>query len=262
MKAQTTVVATILGERHRKGLLAAINFFETKHVQNAIIYSAPWMEGAWKEMFRAFASSIETILRECKANEVTTQDEILAFIIATDLGIPFLGWQDFPAVQKKLETDIESEKQAVLDRLVDRVRQDGGTGRLGAGGTDDLQEDTLKACMAEEQRRKDSRRHGAGGDDDDMPEGMDIKTPVMPWNLPSDTEKNAYKRVCRLKGDKFSTITGTLAVEGGTKNGYACICCMCHELCPKSAGRMHDPSATLVGGLGLMRRADALGELE
>ena len=46
MKAQTTVVAAILGERHRKGLLAAINFFETKHVQNAIIYSAPWMEGA------------------------------------------------------------------------------------------------------------------------------------------------------------------------------------------------------------------------
>ena len=163
MKAQTTVVATILGERHRKGLLAAINFFETKHVQNAIIYSAPWMEGAWKEMFRAFASSIETILRECKANEVTTQDEILAFIIATDLSIPSLGWQDFPAVQKKLETDIEREKNAVLDRLVDRVRRDGGAGRLGAGGTDDPLEDMLNARMAEEQRHKDSRSAGLAG---------------------------------------------------------------------------------------------------
>ena len=194
MKAQTTVLAAVLGERHRKRLLAAINFFETKHVQNAIIYSAPWMEGAWKEMFRAFASSIETILRECKANEVTTQDEILAFIIATDLSIPSLGWQDFPAVQKKLETDIESEKQAVLDRLVDRVRREGGAGRLGAGGTDDLLEDTLKARIAEEQRRKDSRRRGAGGDDDDTPEDMRIQTPVKPWNIPSDIEKCYMKR--------------------------------------------------------------------
>ena len=37
MKAQTTVLAAVLGERHRKGLLAAINFFETKHSQNAIL---------------------------------------------------------------------------------------------------------------------------------------------------------------------------------------------------------------------------------
>ena len=191
MKAQTTVVAAILGERHRNGLLAAINFFETKHVQNAILYSAPWMEGggeAWKEIVRAFVSSIETILRECKANEVTTQEEILAFFIATDLSIPSLGWQDFPAVQKKLETDIESEKNAVLDRLVDRIRRDGGAGRLGAGCTDDLLEDTLKARMAEEQRRKDSRRRGAGGDDGDTSEDMRIQTPVESRNIPSESD--------------------------------------------------------------------------
>ena len=146
-------------------------------------------------MFRAFVSSIETILREYKANEVTTQEEILTFFIATDLSIPSLGWEDFPAVQKKLETDIESEKQAVLDRLVDRVRREGGAGRLGAGGTDDLLEDTLKTRMAEEQRRKDSRRQGAGGDDDDTPEDMRIQTPVKPWNIPSDTETILYKKV-------------------------------------------------------------------
>ena len=97
-------------------------------------------------------------------------------------------------MQKKLETDIESEKQAVLDRLVDRSRRDGGAGRLGAGGTDDLLEATLKARMAEEQRRKDSRRRGAGGDDDDTPEDMRIQTPVKPWNIPSDIEKCYMKR--------------------------------------------------------------------
>ena len=72
------------------------------------------------------------------------------------------------------------------------------------------------------------------------------KRPSSTGTYPLTWRKPCIKSLqTRQKGDKFATTA--LVVEGGLQNGsrYAYIGCgMCHKLCSKSAGRMHDPSLT------------------